>query len=87
LKGAGDASVALRICGVDVAPVRAEPDAAADQVTQALLGEPLAVAETNGDWARVRTAYDYPGWVRTDALGHVVGTAPPDLAAGAKSGF
>jgi cell wall-associated NlpC family hydrolase len=73
---ASDASVALRLCGIDVAPVRAAPDEVAEQVTQALLGEPLAVEETNGGWARIRTAYDYPGWVRTDALGQVVGTVP-----------
>jgi SH3-like domain-containing protein len=48
--------------------VRAEPDDDAEQVTQALLGEPLTVEETNGDWARVRTAYDYPGWIRIDVL-------------------
>ena len=56
-------------CAVEVAPVRAEPDDAAEQVTQALRGEPLAVDERRGGWARVRTAYDYPGWVRDDALG------------------
>jgi gamma-D-glutamyl-L-lysine dipeptidyl-peptidase len=61
---------------VDVAPLRAEPDEAAEQVTQALRGEPLTVEETNGDWARVRTAYDYPGWVRTVHLGQVRGTVP-----------
>jgi gamma-D-glutamyl-L-lysine dipeptidyl-peptidase len=49
--------------------VRAEPDDAAEQVTQALRGEPLAVVETEGEWAQVRTAYDYPGWIRADALG------------------
>jgi hypothetical protein len=38
-------------------------------VTQALRGEPLAVEERRGGWARVRTAYDYPGWIREDALG------------------
>jgi cell wall-associated NlpC family hydrolase len=52
-----------------VAAVRAEPDDAAEQVTQALADEPLAVEETQGDWARVRTAYGYPGWVRADVLG------------------
>jgi gamma-D-glutamyl-L-lysine dipeptidyl-peptidase len=51
-------------CAVDVAPVRAEPDDGAEQVTQALRGEPLTVEETKGDWARIRTAYDYPGWIR-----------------------
>ena len=57
-----------RVCAVDVAPMRAEPDDEAEQVTQALLGEPLTVEETNGDWARVRTAYDYPGWIRIEVL-------------------
>lgn len=55
-------------CGVDVAPVRAEPDEAAEQVTQALRGEPLFVEERAGGWARVITAYAYPGWVRDEAL-------------------
>ena len=64
------------VCAVDVAPVRAEPDDSAEQVTQALRGEPLEVEEANGDWARVWTAYDYPGWMRTVALGHVEGPVP-----------
>jgi cell wall-associated NlpC family hydrolase len=55
-------------CAVDVAPVRAEPDDGAEQVTQVLRGEPVAVDERRGEWARVRTAYDYPGWVREEAL-------------------
>ena len=56
-------------CTKEAAPVRAEPDDGAEQVTQALRGEPLAVEETKGDWARIRTAYGYPGWIRTEALG------------------
>jgi cell wall-associated NlpC family hydrolase len=64
------------ICIVDLAPVRAEPDDGAEQVTQALRDEPLTVDETNGDWTRVRTAYDYPGWIRTVHLGPVPGTVP-----------
>jgi cell wall-associated NlpC family hydrolase len=59
----------IRACAADVAAVRAKPDDAAEQVTQALAGEPLAVEELDGDWARIRTAYGYPGWIRTDALG------------------
>jgi cell wall-associated NlpC family hydrolase len=55
-------------CGVDVAPVRAEPDDTAELVTQALRGEPLSVAELRDGWARVTTAYDYPGWIATAAL-------------------
>ena len=56
-------------CALDVAAVRAEPDDAAEQVTQALRGEPLAIDERRGAWARIRTAYEYPGWVRDEALG------------------
>ena len=60
-------------CALDVAPVHAEPDAASEQVTQALRGEPLDVHERREGWARVTTAYDYPGWVTADALS----SAPP----------
>jgi hypothetical protein len=38
-------------------------------VTQVLPGEPLAVDERREGWARIRTAYDYPGWVRAGDLG------------------
>jgi len=52
-----------------VAPVRAEPRDDAEQVTQVVRGEPLVVEEEREDgWARIRTAYDYPGWLRSDAL-------------------
>jgi cell wall-associated NlpC family hydrolase len=50
-------------------PLRTTPDQGAEQVTEALPGEPLLVLETRDGWARVRTAYDYPGWLRRDALG------------------
>jgi gamma-D-glutamyl-L-lysine dipeptidyl-peptidase len=50
-------------------PVRAEPSDDAEQVTQALPGEPLHVEGKESGWVRIRTAYDYPGWVRTDDLG------------------
>jgi len=55
-------------CAVDVAPVRALPDDASEQVTQALRGEPLHVEERRDGWAYVRTSYGYPGWVRDSAL-------------------
>lgn len=55
-------------CGVEVAPLRAEPDESAEQVTQALRGEPLRVDERRDGWARVVTSYDYPGWIRAAAL-------------------
>ena len=55
-------------CGIEVAPLRAEPDDAAEQVTQALRGEPLNVGERRGRWASVTTAYGYPGWIAVEAL-------------------
>jgi gamma-D-glutamyl-L-lysine dipeptidyl-peptidase len=67
-------------CGVDVAPVRAEPDDAAEQVTQALRGEPLFVEERAGGWARVVTAYAYPGWVRSEVLEAGRGELPGPVA-------
>jgi Bacterial dipeptidyl-peptidase Sh3 domain/NlpC/P60 family len=74
---------------VDVAPLRADPDDDAEQVTQALRGEPLRVEEHRGSWARVVTAYNYPAWVRTDALEEgegvwpaTVGGSPVELARG-----
>jgi hypothetical protein len=59
---------ALRTCAVDVAAVRAAADDDAEQVTQAVRGEPLWIEEERDDWARVRTVYAYRGWIRRDAL-------------------
>jgi gamma-D-glutamyl-L-lysine dipeptidyl-peptidase len=59
-----------------VAPVRASPDERAEQVTQALAGEPLTVEERRDGWARIRTAYDYPGWIREDALADEPASGP-----------
>jgi gamma-D-glutamyl-L-lysine dipeptidyl-peptidase len=54
---------------IQLTPLRSAPDDEAEQVSQVLPGEPLTVEETGNGWARVRTAYDYPGWLRADALG------------------
>jgi gamma-D-glutamyl-L-lysine dipeptidyl-peptidase len=53
----------------DLTTVRAEPRADAEQVTQVLPGEPLAVEQQHDGWARVRTSYEYAGWIRADVLG------------------
>jgi len=66
----------VRHCSVDVAPIRAAPDETSEQVTQALRAEPLVVEEVRGDWARVLTAYDYPGWIRADSLSPAPGPGP-----------
>jgi cell wall-associated NlpC family hydrolase len=51
-----------------LAALRSEPADDAEQVTQALPGEPLRMLEERGEWVRVETAYAYPGWVRREAL-------------------
>ena len=50
-------------------PMRAGPDPAAEQVSEALPGEPLTVVEERDGWVRLETAYDYTGWVEASALG------------------
>lgn len=64
-------------CAVEVAPLRAEPRDDAEQVTQALRGDPLEVERRAAGWAAVRTAYGYPGWVRDE---HLTGDTPLELA-------
>jgi len=63
-------------CAVPVAPLRAEPREDAEQVTQALAGEPLRVEEQRDGWAQVRTLYDYRGWVSAEALERAEGALP-----------
>jgi gamma-D-glutamyl-L-lysine dipeptidyl-peptidase len=52
-----------------LAAVRREPHEDAEQVTQVLAGEPVTVEDEADGWARIRTAYGYPGWVTAEALG------------------
>jgi gamma-D-glutamyl-L-lysine dipeptidyl-peptidase len=58
----------LELCLAEVAAVRAEPRDDAERVTELLRGEPVRVEERRDHWARIVTAYDYPGWVRQEAL-------------------
>jgi gamma-D-glutamyl-L-lysine dipeptidyl-peptidase len=67
------------LCTEDVAPVRAEPRDDAERVTELLRGEPVAVDERRDGWARIRTAYDYPGWVRESQLDRI-GADPVGIA-------
>ena len=67
-------------CRVEVAAVRAEPRDDAEQVTQALRDEPLRVEERRDGWARVMTAYHYPGWIPEDALEEGEGSLAADRA-------
>jgi gamma-D-glutamyl-L-lysine dipeptidyl-peptidase len=56
------------LCSAEVAAVRAEPRDDAERVTELLRGEPVSVEERRDGWARIRTVYDYPGWIREDEL-------------------
>ena len=71
----------LELCLVDVAAVRAEPSDDAERVTELLRGEPVRVEERSDGWARVVTAYDYPGWVREEALAQSDGDAVDEARA------
>ena len=53
--------------------MRAEPSDDAERVTELLEGEPVRVEERRDGWARILTAYDYPGWVREEDLGGRLG--------------
>jgi gamma-D-glutamyl-L-lysine dipeptidyl-peptidase len=53
---------------VSVAPVLAARSMASEQVTQALLGSPVAVLERSARWARIRMEDEYEGWI---AGGHL----------------
>lgn len=64
-------------CAVEVAAIRAAPSETSEQVTQALLREPLDVAELAGAWARIVTVYGYDGWIRREALEDADGELPP----------
>ena len=66
-------------CAVETAPVRAEPHDESEQVTQVLRDEPVFVEEKADGWARIRTAYDYPGWVREGALAEGEGSLSEQL--------
>lgn len=66
------------IC-VGVADVRAEPDAASELVTQALLGAQAEPGPLRDGWQWVRLM-DYEGWVRADHL-----ASPPSGARDAAS--
>ena len=56
-------------CTLPYAPLRAEPNADAEQVTQALFADPLDVVERRNGWAQVTLADGYTGWIDAGALG------------------
>jgi cell wall-associated NlpC family hydrolase len=63
------------LCSVEIAAVRAEPRDDAERVTELLRGEPVAVEGRRDGWARIKTAYDYFGWVHEEEIAAAVGSA------------
>ena len=55
-----------------VADMHSAPSADSDVVSQAIFGSPALLVEPGDGWAKVRTADDYLGWIRTSDLVPVV---------------
>lgn len=53
---------------VSVAILRATPRHTAEQVSQVVMGTPLKVVETNGEWWLVNTPDNYEGYIRRNSL-------------------
>jgi gamma-D-glutamyl-L-lysine dipeptidyl-peptidase len=56
------------LTGRPVVPVFRSPDALSEQVTQALLAQPVTVLEERAGWRRVRTPDGYEGWAEAETL-------------------
>jgi cell wall-associated NlpC family hydrolase len=68
-----------------VAPVLAQPNVRAEQVTQLVLGETATVVERTGEWRRVCThADDYGGWTHSGYLSEVEDPAADEWRSNAK---
>ncbi len=57
-----------RVVAANVLPLYREPSSASEQVTQAITGARVQVAETQDGFARLVTADRYAGWAREAAL-------------------
>lgn len=56
------------LVSIPVTCMRSAPGHASEQCSQAILGSPLLIAETRGDWHRVSTPDGYSGWVRSNTI-------------------
>ncbi len=56
------------LCSIDAAAVRADPDADAERVTELVRGEAVSVEDEHDGWLKIRTGYDYNGWVQARDL-------------------
>lgn len=52
------------ICNISVVPCRKEPSDKSEMITQLLFGEHFYILETQGNWLRIKIAFDdYEGWI------------------------
>lgn len=65
-----------RAVAAPVAPVRAEPDPDAEQVTQCPYGAAVTAFDGRDGWTRVRVPDGYVGWVADDVLADRSGPEP-----------
>ena len=66
----------IAIAQAALAPVLAQPNVRAEQVTQLVLGETAIVLERTGEWRQVCTQFDdYAGWIHAGYLLEVEDTA------------
>lgn len=75
---AGELGVVIR----NVVPVRAEPDSDSEQVTQALLGQPVTAEAGQSDWLYVQTWDTYRGWIPSNAVRFLPEITLPYASAG-----
>lgn len=67
-RGNKPASGQLGVVTKNVVPLRTEPDGSTEQVTQALLGQPVVAEGGQGQWLFVQTWDTYRGWIPMHAV-------------------
>ena len=66
----------LGVVTKNVVPLRKDPDGDTEQVTQALIGQPIIAEGGQGDWLFVQTWDTYRGWIPTHAVRMLDGSEP-----------
>lgn len=66
----------------NVVPVRAKTDTNSEQVTQALIGQPVIAEGGQGDWLFVQTWDTYRGWILESAVRFLEDASRPYASAG-----
>lgn len=67
-KGSKPASGELAVVTRNVVSLHADPTADSEQVTQALLGQPVIIEGGQSSWLYVQTWDTYRGWIQSDAV-------------------